>query len=270
MLTFGKSITVSTQRCHPIETTLHTIPLLRKFALKLRLFNLRHLSEIVACSESLQEIFALELNMNISVVQNGVNTDFFKPTTINNKISLRNELKLPVQKKIYLVLGNICKRKNIGLIIKSFNNIRNCNAILLIVGNGDETEQMKALSADNQSIIFVGKTDTPLKFLQASDYLVSAALAEGLPNTVLEALSCGLPCILSDINPHKELIQDSNVGLLFNVHSQTQLEKAIETSFNWDMSLMSENARSLAENKFSIDVLAHNYYKIYKSLCTQS
>ena len=66
-------------------------------------------------------------------------------------------------------------------------------------------------------------------YLQAADIFISTAVSEGLPNTVLEALSSGLPCILSDIGPHREIIEKNvGAGKLFKLRDSVELSKIME------------------------------------------
>ena len=56
------------------------------------------------------------------------------------------------------------------------------------------------------------------EYLGASNYFISASLAEGLPNSVLEAMACGLPCILSNIPPHVEIHEmNKDSSLMFDI-----------------------------------------------------
>lgn len=107
-------------------------------------------------------------------------------------------------------------------------------------------------------------TENSKQYYQAADILVSSSLAEGLPNTVLEAIACGMPCILSDIEPHKEIIEGEGVGVIFERRSIEQLRKCIINSLDWNLYEMTKKARLLAEDHFSANSLAERYMKIYQ------
>ena len=119
---------------------------------------------------------------------------------------------------------------------------------------------------DDKRITFIGYTKAPLQYLQLSDVLISSALAEGLPNTVLEALLCGLPCILSDIDPHLEIVKDTKLECIFNRHSVDGLSSLIQESILWDLNERSKYARELAYRKFGIIRLANDYEQVYNQL----
>jgi glycosyltransferase involved in cell wall biosynthesis len=96
--------------------------------------------------------------------------------------------------------------------------------------------------------------------LQASDFYISASQAEGLPNSVIEARACGLPLILSNIEPHKEFLRDNRgSGILFGKNSLESLLRIIKNINNIKFSkkpLFKTSTRSMALN----------YQKIYRHI----
>ena len=256
--------TISTQRALPNEIVEGFPKIVRPPVEKLHMFIISKLSRMVACSKSLQRAYEEDYNMKVDVVQNGVNTDLYTPATKEQKVLLREQLGLPKDKIIYLVLGTFRPRKNVGTIINAFISLEDSNLVLVIVGGGAQENELKQKAASCKNIIFTGMTNDAKPYLQASDILVSSSLAEGLPNTVLEAISCGLPCILSDIGPHLEILEGTGVARFFDRYSSKELADIMKASKQWDVEEMSKKARNLAESNFSISILASNYYEIYK------
>lgn len=262
----GKAKVVITQRCYPFEVAEELPKLVRPFITHLYLWMIKRVNERVACSYSMQKAFAHQVNINMKVVQNGVNTDYFKPIDPTRKTELRRKLELPTDKRINLVLGVLLERKNNAMIIEAFRKMESNDNVLVFVGAGPQEEMLKSRASDAKNIIFTGSTSKPLDYLQASDVLISSSLAEGLPNTVLEALSCGLPCILSDIDPHKELIEGTSAGVLFNTHSVDDLYEKIKESEEWELSDKSLHARKIAVDNHGVISLAEKYEGIYVSV----
>lgn len=261
-----KAKIVITQRCNPNEIAERYSPLVQPFFNGLYLWLIKRMDVIVACSKSIQKVLREEYQINADCVQNGVNTDFFKPLSEEEKLQLRKRLKIPANKNVYLVLGSFRHRKNNGLIVEAFKKLNPINSILVFVGRGAEEECIKESAKNFANIIFAGHTNTPIDYLQSADILVSASLAEGLPNTVLEALSCGMPCILSDIDPHKEIIEGTNAGIIFNRNNVEDLCSCIKTSSSWNLSEKSKAARNIAVKNFGIRALAAKYEAIYKKI----
>ena len=269
MLARTKAKIVITQRCHPNESVEKFPKFIQPVFNSFYLWMIRRVDSVVACSKSIQHILNTEFNMEAECVQNGVNTDFFVPSTIPLKEQLRKELNLPLDKTLYLVLGSLRGRKNNSLVVDAFKRIGLSNAVAVIVGDGPEEEMLKNMAQGFSNIMMVGSTKTPVKYLQACDILVSASLAEGLPNTVLEALSCGLPCILSDIEPHKELIEGTGAGLIYTRHSVEELCKCILASKEWNLSKKSMIAREIAVNNYGVKSLAAKYEVVYHNTLNQ-
>ena len=90
---------------------------------------------------------------------------------------------------------------------------------LTLVGDGPERgEAMRAVVQSGLDDVtqwkgWLEKEDLKNSYQQA-DCLINLSSYEGLPNTVLEAMSCGLTVIASDIGPHRELIEDGETGFL--------------------------------------------------------
>ena len=260
-----KAKIVVTQRCDPSEIAEKYSPLIQPFFTSLYLWLIKKMDVIVACSKSIQKILKEGYHIDAECVQNGVNTDYFKPLCQEEKNNLRKRLHLPIDKKVYLVLGNLIPRKNNSLIVDAFKKLNPKDAIVVFTGSGTEETLLKASAKDFDNIIFVGHTSTPLDYLQSADMLISSSLAEGLPNTVLEAMACGLPCLLSNIGPHEEIIERTGAGILFDNTSVDDLYKYIQESASWNMKEKSTVAREVAVNNFGIRSLALKYEKIYKS-----
>jgi len=255
---------VTTQRCHPKEIAEKKPKFMRPFLEWGHLKIIKRLDAIVACSLSLQNVFKDDFGMNIFAVQNGVDTKRFFPLPVIKKQHLREQLGIEKGKRVFLVLGSLSARKNVGIIIQAFLHSEIKNYKLLIVGPGPERESLEKMAEGNADIIFTGITSTPLKYLQASDVLVSSSLNEGLPNTVLEAMACGLPTILSDIGPHIELLNHPFLGLVFKRKEEKSLIEALESSLSWDIESLQSKIRNYVEDNYSIQSLARKYNEIYK------
>ena len=254
---------VSTQRCHPREIGEKQSKWTRPFLEWGHLQIIKRMDAVVACSLSLQNTFVNGFGINTFAVQNGVDTERFFPLSSQERAKIRQQLGIGDNERIFLVLGSLRPRKNVGLIISAFSHANLKNYRLLIVGNGPDEESLHAQAADNKCVTFTGHISTPLKYLQAADVLVSSSLNEGLPNTVLEAMACGIPSILSDIGPHLELLDNPDVGVSFKSDSEEELIDCIRESTSWDLNDKRDKIRKYAEQEFGISVLAKKYAQIY-------
>ena len=147
----------------------------------------------VAVSESLGERLG-EFGFGTVTIRNGVRVIEAKRINIS-----------PKEVRKFLIVGNLRPLKNIDNGIKLFLKIRKSHDILNILGDGPLRVNLEHAYADNKSIRFIGYENDTGKYYAEASCLISLSYSEGMPNAVLEALSWGIPCLLSPIPPHCEL-----------------------------------------------------------------
>lgn len=235
------------------------------FSTYLTLFNHKAMDIRVACSKALQNHLNNYSSLHYECVENGVDVEKYGLIDYRKKNELREDLGIDRNKIVYLSVGVLYTRKQTLALAKTFASCNFDNAILLIVGDGVEMADLKTLAQNNANIILVGKVLDPLQYYHIADIFVSASLAEGLPNTVMEAMACGLPCILSDIGPHKEILDyNNNAGILFKTGNLTELKQVLAESCNWNITEMSVSAHELVNKNLSKYCTANKYYDLYK------
>ncbi|WP_223701280.1 glycosyltransferase [Sutcliffiella deserti] len=227
---------------------------------------LKEIDVPVACSKSVAE-YLLGKGLKLTAVQNGVNTEEFRPVDKTMKSQLKEKLGLPLDKRIFISVGHLSSRKDPELIMNAFIESKIAkNAILLFVGDGPLRSNCDRLAEEHQNIKVIGRVSNVDDYLQASDWFVSASKAEGLPNSVLEAMAVGLPTCLSDISPHKEILAyDDQAGFLFetgNAHKLTEKFNLIE-EMNIEDDQYQNAALAIIHNHLSSEVMSRNYQKIY-------
>lgn len=225
---------------------------------------LKKIDNPVVVSESVSKMLLEENNYKIGFVRNGIDTEIFNAI---DKETIRKKLSLPHNKSIFISVGHLSSRKNPLLIIDSFIRSNLSNQLLVFLGDGNLKQDCIEKINKNENIKIVGKVDNVNEYLAASDYLISASLAEGLPNTVLEAFAVNIPAILSDIPPHVELHQlNEKSSILFETNSSDSLTNAInKTEFN-DYGVMQNNCQKIVSNHLDARVMSSNYQEIYKTL----
>lgn len=185
---------------------------------------------------------------NIMVQSNSIKNDILeflkiqnrKIYTLPNPIQLKtvNELPTTINTKDFVCVGRLSKEKNIPLILKAFSllplEIRGKTKIHFL-GEGILKEELQALTKDlnlQEEVVFHGFIEDPLPFIKKANCLITASIYEGMSNVILEAFSQSTLVLASDIEPNKELIQDSYNGILFqnnNLQSLTDKIKLILT-----------------------------------------
>jgi len=204
----------------------------------------------------------------IAVIPNGVETGTFTPATAEDKKALRKTLHLPADAPVVTYAGRLEPGKGVEILLdawKSFENAPGVKPLLLIVGDGSlETalqEKAKALS----TVKFCGWQENTAQFLRASDVFVLPSLGEGLPNSLIEAMSCGLCCIATHIGGVTELITSGANGITVAPGNAGELSAAINSACaDHGRALeMGRKARLFAEGKLSLEKIAGEYIRLY-------
>ena len=152
---------------------------------------------------------------------NGVGIDVEKFNFSNNekqKKEYRDEYGFNKEDIIFLNVAEFSKRKNQKELIVAFKKLNDSNIKLVLAGKGREFEKCKKLSQKlglEKNIFFMGHIKDVKKLYIASDYYISASKSEGMPMSVLEAASIGLPLLLSNKKGHKDIIKSVR-GLIYN------------------------------------------------------
>ena len=147
----------------------------------------------VSCSQYLKTKYSCH-KINAGVIRNGVRLPL-----INHDGYLENSSTGHIS-----VVGSLIKRKNNMPLVLEHNDFALSNQTkLFFIGDGPEMTALKSIAGKN--IKFVGQVSDVNTWYSRSKLLISNSLSEGMPNSVLEALSHGLRCLLSRIEPHSEL-----------------------------------------------------------------
>lgn len=167
---------------------------------------------------------------------NGVDTEFFKNTkTLDEQEVIRDKFKIDKKDFVITFVGRIVKDKGINELIEAFANLskKYNNLKLLLVGDYEEhlnpiKNENKILIDSLDSIITVGFQNDIRDFLSITDLFVLPSYREGLPNSLIEAGSFGIPLLATNINGCNEIIDDGITGILVEKKSAKKLEEAID------------------------------------------
>lgn len=235
---------------------------------KVQLRAIKNTTKVVACSKSLKEIYINKLGLDFDFIQNGIDIKNYKNISREEKEKLKKANGLEEFKKIFIYTGQFITRKNIPFLLSNFKQVfeKNKKIGLILLGDGPLLNELKKQYKDTKNIIFYGSSNQVNKYLSMSDYYVSTSLSEGLPNGALEALSSGLPVLLSDIEQHKELFMYNNIGQIYKSNNEDDFKMKIKKILDEDLIELSKNARKTAERYFSSKIMSKNYQKEYKKI----
>jgi glycosyltransferase involved in cell wall biosynthesis len=206
----------------------------------------------------------------IQVIPNGVDTAAFRPPADIEKNELRRSFGIAQTARVSVYTGRITNGKGLEVLFDAWQHIENkipeIEKLLLVCGSGPLENEFKEKYKNIASIRFLGWQNDTAAVLKASDIFVLPSLGEGLPNSLLEAMSCGLLCISTDIGGVRELLRNNENGILVDPDNVISLQTAIESAMI-DLTRyvgFGENARREAENNFSFQNVTKTYTNYYK------
>lgn len=229
---------------------------------------------IVAVSESIKQDILKYDNVEPSrvlVIQNGVDISKFDPEGKFHDI--RREFAISENDIIIGFIGRLVPAKGLEYLIDAFLILEKeqKNIKLFITGEGSLLDCLKERlrkHSINERVIFTGKRLDIPDILSAIDIFVIPSLAEGLPNSLLEAMSMGKPIIATSIGGIPEVIKNEINGLLVPPRNIESLVEAIKKLIA-DKHLASEigkNARNYVIENLSIQATTRKWESLYISL----
>lgn len=173
-----------------------------------------------------------------------------------------------------IIFGTACRFQEIkGLhrLIEVFSKLHEDfpNSKLILIGDGplrDSLEKtIKKYHLEN-SVYITGFTDNVEVYLNQLHYYVNSSLSEGLPISVLEALSLGKPVIASNVGGLPEVIEENYNGILVNfedIEETVNKTKKFLFKFHKNYYKIETNAMKSFEASFSSNIFLHKLLKIY-------
>jgi glycosyltransferase involved in cell wall biosynthesis len=138
---------------------------------------------------------------------------------------------------VFLACGRLVKAKGFDTLIRAFADLRQRrNARLLIVGEGPQRRYLEALIREchlRGSVRLPGYTSSPWRWMEKASAFVLSSRWEGMPGVLIEAMSCGVPCVASDCDfGPRELIEHGRNGLLARADDAHSLAVQMERILN--------------------------------------
>jgi glycosyltransferase involved in cell wall biosynthesis len=142
----------------------------------------------------------------------------------------------PDSTRTILFAGRIMAAKNWRCLLRAMPLIDAQHSYrLTICGDGEDAREFRKLVSElklQDKVTLLGYRKDVYAIMQSADVLVLPSWYEGMPNVLLEALAIGIPCIVSDIPSHRDLIGDSQCAKTFNPNSPAELAARINELFS--------------------------------------
>ena len=223
----------------------------------------KYADEIIVLSENVKNYFKDTYNRETNFIPNGVNKPEIKNANIiKEKFNLNKD-------SYILFLGRIVPEKGIHYLVEAYNKIR-VNKKLVIAGGSSDTDtyfnELKEKSKDNKNIIFTGFVQgEELEELYSNAYIyVLPSDLEGMPLSLLEAMSYKNCCLTSDIPECKTVMDDK--GVTFKKSDINDLKEKLQYLVD-NVDKVSEYKKQAQEyilKKYNWDDVVDKTIKLYK------
>jgi len=210
----------------------------------------------------------------IGFIPNALNTNHL--TDIVSKDAKRKiceELAIPETSRLLVNVSNIDPRKGHKDIIQAFHSIAHKykDTHILFVGedktNGDVKQQVKRFNLQNQ-VHFTGFKNDAYNYISAGDLMISASYSEGMSNSIMEALTLGVPVLATDVGDNQRMIESAKAGIIIPAGDVEKLTIELIGFLNEPKYLVAagNNAKEWAKKEFSVEVYVNRYTKLFECL----
>lgn len=206
----------------------------------------------------------------VVTIHNGVDTTRFAPT---DRSAARGALGLSPERPLVGTVGRLDPVKDQAGLIRAFARLRDRDgdAALVIAGDGPCRDELvglvSSLGLGDHAFLLGERLDIP-RVLAALDLFVLPSIAEGMSNTLLEAMATGLPIVATRVGGNPELVEDGVNGILVPRQNPDALASAIGRYLG-DARLRAvhgDASRRRAVERFGLDRMCADYGRLYQRL----
>lgn len=222
---------------------------------------------VVAVSNGLREFaFQTTPELPIEVIPNAIELSVFTPP-------LHRQSDGPVR---LIFVGRFNNFKNVEMLVETACLLAKKgvdNFELVLVGDGERRSNVERAVSEKgltKRVRLLGWLDRAelVEQYRRADIFVSATTWEGMPNTVLEGMACGLPVVSTRASGLEELVREGINGYLVDINEVNALADRLVNLINnrYERLRMSKESRKIAEQEFAWEYIAEQYVEIYKRI----
>lgn len=234
------------------------------------------ISRFITVSAELKNWLVYDIGIpekKVMQIINGVDTNRFMPP--QEKKLAKKEAGFNPDTHIIGIVGRLDPVKDHETLFRAFSilrNEKNREALkILVVGTGHMEKMLRGIAEDlniSENVVFAGDTKDVQRFYRCMDVYVLPSIAEGISNTVLEAMASGLPVLATMVGGSPELVDEGKTGFLFAAKDYMALSEKLFFYYNNPQILIAHglNGRKMAEDRFSISKMIKDYEILYRSI----
>jgi sugar transferase (PEP-CTERM/EpsH1 system associated) len=207
----------------------------------------------------------------IEVLHNGVDLAGFAAGDAGRRARARDRLGVSPDQPVVGSVGRLAAVKNYALLLRAFAALAAPRGVLALVGEGPERAALERLGAElglGDRLRLLGHRDDVRELLPGLDVFVLPSLSEGMSNTLLEAMACGVAVVASAVGGNAEIVRDGSDGLLFDSGDLEGLIGRLRllTDAPPRRAELARAARARVEQEFGFDAMIRRYEDLYRRL----
>ena len=244
---------------------------------RVRLTILRRWVNMIVTLDSEMEQEALGAGFarqHVVRMDNGIDTHEFQPvpptTTAKRAFNLDRKI-------VAVYTGRFTPQKALPNLLQAMRLASDsCPELhLLLVGQGEDESTLRALARQlnlDARVTFQKSVDDIRPYLHAADIFILPSLAEGISNSLLEAMACGLACITTRVGGSPDVLGDGECGILVQPNQIDELADALIrlAKDEAERNNFAKKARRRIMDRYSIQTVGKTYVDLYKSLMVRS
>lgn len=223
----------------------------------------KYADEIIVLSKGVHDYFRNQYGRETRFIPNGVNRpEIRKAELITDKFGLTKD-------SYILFLGRLVPEKGIRYLVEAFKNVKTEKKLVIADGSSDTDsfmKELKELAKDDKRIIFTGFVQGQmLEELYSNAYIYTLPSdLEGMPLSLLEAMSYGNCCLVSDIQECTEVVEDK--ALIFKKSNVQDLQNKLQEACDRTEKVMElkQQAADYICKKYNWDDVVEETLKLYR------
>ena len=236
-------------------------------------FSLKSYDRVICVSERLlSECLDAGVPIgNLCEIDNAI--DLSSYNSLPDKHEVRANFGISPENPVVVAVGRLSKEKAFDVLIQAFADLlaTGLDATLLIAGDGPEREALQNRIASlqvEQSVRLIGHVADPRAVYAAADVFALSSTSEGLPNSLLEAMACGVPVVATAVGAVPTVISDESNGLLCAASEAASLTLAMNRLFsNSDLrQQLASAARSTIHQRYCFERRMQKVAAVYDSV----
>ena len=188
---------------------------------------------------------------------------------------IREELNLPASAKLVGYVGRLAHQKCLHDLIWGFHLLQQVvdDVFLVLVGEGSERESLAELARSfdcRDKVFFSGHREDATAVTSQLNVFCLPSSFEGMSNSLMEAMACGVPVVVSDIPANLELVCHETNGLVFPLGKGPEITRACKRILQDDTFAhgIGDAAGRTIEEQYSVDQMVGKHIELYRRLCS--